>query len=88
MNSANKHTMKHQPMTKRKKRKQQSKTQQDSNSWTLDYRTQQRHSLARVKNSSEAMNNLPGKTHFTFSMLQEIAIKAHITECLDALIIK
>ena len=34
------------------------------------------------------INNFPRERHFTFSMLQEIAEKAYMTECFDALIIK
>ena len=50
--------------------------------------TKQNMSMARGKNSSKAINNSPGERHFTFSMLQEIAEKAHMTEWFDALIIK
>ena len=51
-------------------------------------RSSEEKSLARGKNSSKAIYNSPRERHFTFLMLQEIAEKAHMTECFDVLIIK
>ena len=51
-------------------------------------RSSEENQLARGKNSAKAINNSPRERHFTFLMLQEIAEKAHMTECFDVLIIK